>query len=110
MGKMLIRKGVTLIELLIVVLILASLAAVAIPRISAVAASAKEKACMANIDLINNAIEMYRIDHGSYPANLSTVTTDATYFPDGIPKCPVNDSFYWAAYSDYRVNESLHTH
>ena len=83
------RKGVTLIELLIVVLILAALSAIAIPRISQSATNAKSKACETNIDVLNSSIELYNADEGDYPGNLSDITGSTVYFPDGVPKCPV---------------------
>ena len=87
------REGVTLIELLIVVLILAALSAIAIPRISQSAQNAKQNACDTNIDVINSAIEMYNADNNGYPANLALVTGDAAYFPDGAPACPLAGSY-----------------
>ena len=92
------REGVTLIELLIVVLILAALSAIAIPRISQSAHNAKQNACDTNVDVINSAIEMYNADNGNYPGNLSDVTGSATYFPDNTPECPLT--------GDYNMNAS----
>jgi len=104
------RKGVTLIELLIVVLILAALAAIAIPRISSSATTAKANACATNIDVINSAIEMYNADNGAYPATLATVTGSTTYFPDGAPTCPVSGAVYPATLKNNRVDGALHGH
>ena len=87
------RKGVTLIELLIVVLILAALSAIAIPRISQSADNAKAKACATNIDVMNSAIEMYNADTGGYPATIGLVTGSTTYFPDGAPTCPKSGTY-----------------
>ena len=102
------RKGVTLIELLIVVLILAALAAIAIPRISQSATAAKSNACWTNLDVINSSIEMYNADNGNYPANLTTISQDTSYFPDGEPKCPVTNAVYPAALVNNRVDSALH--
>ncbi len=87
------REGVTLIELLIVVLILAALSAIAIPRISQSAQNAKANACDTNIDVINSAIEMYNADNGSYPGSLNLVTGSVTYFPDGAPVCALTGTY-----------------
>ena len=102
------RKGVTLIELLIVVLILAALAAIAIPRISQSATSAKSNACWTNIDVINSSIEMFNADTGAYPATLTVISQDTAYFPDGEPICPVSGAAYPAALVNNRVDPALH--
>ncbi len=101
------QKGVTLIELLIVVLILAALAAIAIPRISASASNAKQKACDTNVSLVNSAIEMYNADEGSYPSALTDTTGSTTYFPDGAPACPFSTTYVMNG-TTYRV--ATHSH
>ena len=86
------NKGFTLVELLIVGLILAALAAIAVPRIGA--SNAKRKACDTNIDIMNGQIELYTANTGSAPAVLTDVITDPNYFPDGSPVCPFDGSAY----------------
>ena len=106
-------KGVTLVELLIVVLILAALSAIAIPRITQSAQNAKIKACHTNIDVINSSIELYAADHdGKYPADLEVITNDLSYFPDGEPKCPVSNPMivYPKELKNNRVNDADHKH
>ena len=104
------RKGVTLVELLIVVLILAALSAIAIPRISQSAANAKANACATNIDIINSAIELYYADNGAYPATLTVITNDTSVFPDSAPICPVTDAIYSNTLSNNRVDATSHSH
>ncbi len=103
-------KGFTLVELMIVVLILAALAAIAIPRITGGAVTAKANGCKTNVDLINSQIELYYNNNGSYPNNLTTVTQDTTYFPDGEPVCPVTEATYPNGLPGDRVNVSGHSH
>ena len=88
------RKGVTLVELLIVVLILAALAAVAVPRIIGGATAAKSNACSTNVDLINTAMELYYANNDSYETS-ANLFNDANYFPDGAVVCP-----FAVAYAD----------
>ena len=59
------KKGFTLIEILFVVIVIAILAAIAIPRIVTTTATAKQNACWANIAIMNTQIEQYRLDNGS---------------------------------------------
>ncbi len=105
------RKGFTLVELMIVVLILGALAAIAIPRIIGGAASAKANACATNIDMINSQIELYYANESAYPGTLPVLTNNTDYFPDGAPQCPVADANYPDALSsENRVDDSGHAH
>jgi prepilin-type N-terminal cleavage/methylation domain-containing protein len=103
MAKKMNRKGVTLIELLIVVLILAALSAIAIPRISQSAESARDNACATNINIMNSAIELYNANEGDYPSALTDVTGDTDSFPDGAPTCP-HEGTYTMSGTTYRVS------
>jgi general secretion pathway protein G len=94
------KKGFTLVELLVVVLILGALAAIAVPRIIGGATNAKINACATNVDLLNSQIELYYANKGDWPGQLADITTDPNYFPDGAPECPFG--------SRYVVNEMTH--
>lgn len=64
----LIQAGFTLVELLIVVIILAVLAAIIVPQFSSATIDAQEAALDANIARMRSAIELYQAQHGSaYP-------------------------------------------
>jgi prepilin-type N-terminal cleavage/methylation domain-containing protein len=99
----------TLVELLIVVMLLGVLAAVIIPRVIASAAEAKKTACAQNVANINKQVERWRLEKGTWPKiNLSDIGADPEYFPDGIPRCPVDGSQYTLNSSGYRVTGHSH--
>jgi len=61
------RKAFTLVELLIVVLIIAILAAIAIPNFLEAQTRAKVSRAKADMRTVVTAIETYHADHGDYP-------------------------------------------
>ncbi|GHT38932.1 hypothetical protein FACS189437_00940 [Bacteroidia bacterium] len=61
------NKGFTLIELLVVVLVIAILAAVALPQYSASVERAKMSEAVLNTKAILDAMERVRLETGSYP-------------------------------------------
>ena len=68
-----IHRGFTLVELLIVVIILAILAAIVIPQFSGATVDAKEAALDSNLAALRSAIELYRVQHNNtYPAEAAS--------------------------------------
>ena len=63
------RRGFSLIEMVIVILILGIIAAVAAPRMFDTATTAEENTTRQQLAVLRNAIEMYRARSGIYPAN-----------------------------------------
>ena len=59
MRKMMNKKGFTLVELMIVVVILGILVAIAVPIFSAVTKNAKKKACLSNIRIIEGNLSSF---------------------------------------------------
>ncbi len=62
------QRGFTLIEVLVVVAILGILAALVVPRIMDRPDEAKRVAAKADIAAIGQALKLYRLDNGFYPA------------------------------------------
>ena len=90
------RRGFTFVELLAVVLVLAVLAAVAIPIYMNSRRSSAARTCKANVATVARAAAAYATRNGAYP----TMAQLQAGVPEGIEtdlKCPLNNSL--TAYS-----------
>lgn len=97
------KRGLSLLELMLVVILIGIIASIVVPRISTSSEAAKIEACHHNRAEINSALERYGVVTGSYPTSLSDVdTTD--YFPGGIPVCPVTGNTYSMNATTHRVD------
>ncbi|MHB8897679.1 MAG: type II secretion system protein [Thermoguttaceae bacterium] len=67
MTKVRNNRAFTLIEVLIVVVIMAVLAATVIPQFASSTTDAKESSLKFNMHTLRSQIELYKIQHGSYP-------------------------------------------
>jgi len=89
------RSGFSLLELLAVVTILGIIAAIIVPRVTVSSDNAKQKVRDHHKATINSAVERFYVNTGGWPADdLSDIGADISYFPDGIPNNPVDDSAY----------------
>lgn len=76
------HAGFTLVELLIVVIILAILAAIVIPQFSNATTDTQESALDTNLGSLRNAIELYKAQHVTYPG--AVATTGGTCASPGV--------------------------
>ena len=67
------QSGFTLVELLIVAIILAILAAIIVPQFASTTTDATESALRANVTAMRSAIDLYRQQHGEYPGVVTAV-------------------------------------
>jgi general secretion pathway protein G len=107
--ELLRRTGLSLLEMLAVVTLMGVLAVIVLPRFTSHSTSAKKNACYVNKGNIEVQCQLWLRQKGTNPAaNLSDIGANTTYFPEGLPKCPVDGSSYTITTSNLRV--SGHTH
>ncbi|MFN3699747.1 MAG: type II secretion system protein, partial [Dictyoglomus sp.] len=89
------EKGFTLIELMVVIVIIAILAAVALPNFMGATERARESAVRSAIKTIQTALEMYATDNqGYYPSNITDLQS-GNYLPGGkFPNNPSTNQSY----------------
>lgn len=79
------RRGFSLIEMVIVILILGIIAAVAAPRMFDTAEQAEINTTRQQLAVLRNAIEMYRAQNGTYPTNGNLPTAMAEMLNGPFP-------------------------
>ena len=87
-----IRKGFTIIELMIVLAIIAIAMSIAVPNFMHMSSVSKRTVCISNLRHITEAIEQWAIDKSiSSGVNISQEQEDyiySNYLHSGKPKCP----------------------
>ena len=79
------RKGLTLIELVVVMTILIALAGLLIPTFAAMLTRGHTSTCSTNIGEAVKAVQQYQLLYGGYPGNMDSLT-DASGRPDQLPR------------------------
>lgn len=91
------RGGFTLVEMLLVLVILATLAAVVIPKFAGRSRQARETAASSQIANLEISIDAFEVDNGYYPRTLDELVTPPSnnstdwrgpYLKKGIPLDP----------------------
>src|ERR1044072_6312054 len=67
------RAGFTLMELLIVIIVIAVLAAIALPKFINSGLRSKEASLKSDLKIYRNAVQLFLNDTGAYPSNISAL-------------------------------------
>jgi general secretion pathway protein G len=105
------QRGFTLIELMVVIVILGILAGLIIPRIMGRPEEARRMKARVQIESIETALKLYKLDNGSYPSTeqglqalveaptvgqLAKAWRDGGYLEKGrVPKDPWDNEFIY---------------
>jgi len=79
------RKGLTLLELIVVIIVLGLLVGLVAPQIFGRIGEAKDAAARTQMALIGTALDNYRLDNGSYPTTAQSLRALRQAPTDGLP-------------------------
>ncbi|TWT50514.1 Type II secretion system protein G precursor [Rubripirellula amarantea] len=85
------HRGFTLVEILVVIVIIGILMGIAIPSIGSALRTARESAIRLEIDVMSQALESYKLDHGSYPPDFSDWDAVERHFRKAFPDIDDNE-------------------
>ncbi|XPF96145.1 type II secretion system major pseudopilin GspG [Colwellia sp. RE-S-Sl-9] len=94
-------RGFTLVELLIVMVILGLLASLVAPKMFGKIGSSKQGTAKTQMELFSTSLDMYRLDLGTYPNELSKLRASddpswqGPYLPKEIPNDPWGNPYYY---------------
>ena len=109
------KKSFTLIELVMVIVIIAILAAIAIPKFVDLRENARQAACDGNVSTIGSAVAAYYAKAAvtgtaAFPSSLTLATFQCNYFASGaLPTCPFSAGITYSYNSTTGV-VSAHDH
>ncbi|MCA9191955.1 MAG: type II secretion system protein [Planctomycetales bacterium] len=89
------RLGMSLLELLSCLMILGVLAVAVVPRLVHKQQTTRSIACEVNKQNIEIQVLLWKRQYGSWPnTNLADIGASTTFFPDGLPACPIDNGAY----------------
>jgi prepilin-type N-terminal cleavage/methylation domain-containing protein len=87
------RPGLTLIELLAVLVVLVAVAGIVVVSFPSMLTRANVSSCMANVSETARAIMFFETEHGSYPDGYDSLTDGTNLHPDLLNKGPTPGTF-----------------
>ena len=86
-------RGLSLLEVLIVVTILAAIATIAIPNLLRAIDRGRQSSTLADMRTIGAALERYAVDHLSYPTASDVLALRPELEPDYVKQLPARDDW-----------------
>ena len=87
--------GFTLIELLVVMVILGLLASLVGPKLFGHVDKARQKDAQAQIELLGQALDLYRLEKHRYPTTSEGLKAIEPYLKKSIPKDPYSNGYVY---------------
>ncbi|MBP7937456.1 MAG: prepilin-type N-terminal cleavage/methylation domain-containing protein [Phycisphaerae bacterium] len=90
------QHAFTIVEVLIVVITLGILAAIVVPQFSDASTNASESALHKNLQIVRGQVELYKLQHSTYPTLANFTTAMTTKLNDYGPYLQsIPDNPYW---------------
>jgi general secretion pathway protein G len=90
-------KGFTLIEIMVVMVIIGLLAALVIPKFFGHVDKALQQDAQAQIELLGQALDLYRLENHKYPTTDEGLAALKTYLKKSVPKDPWGNEYVYTA-------------
>ncbi len=87
------RRGFTLVEIMIVVLIIGILLGIAVPSWMKIRQTTRIKACHENLRLVDNAKQQWAMDQGKEATDIADSTELAPEYIKEFPTCPEGGAY-----------------
>ncbi|MBT4127539.1 MAG: type II secretion system major pseudopilin GspG [Nitrospina sp.] len=91
------KSGFTLIELLVVMVIIGLLAALVVPKFFGHVDKAMQQDAQAQIELLGQALDLYRLENHKYPSTDEGLEKIALYLKKEVPKDPWGNNYTYTS-------------
>ncbi|MEM8669564.1 MAG: type II secretion system protein [Planctomycetota bacterium] len=99
-------SGFTLVEILTVIVIIGILMGLAIPAITAALRTANEAAIRNDINVLSQAVESYKLEHGEYPPDFTDWAAVESHFRSAFPNIDNNELRILAQFTHYDASQA----
>lgn len=89
--------GFTLIELMVVMVIIALLAAFVMPKLFGSVDKASQQSAQAQIEMLGQALDLYRLENHKYPTTEEGLEAIESYLKKNVPKDPWKNEYVYTS-------------
>lgn len=94
-------RGFTLLEIIVVITIIALLTALVAPRFFGHVDQSRQVDAQAQIGLLGQALDLYRLEKGKYPSNEEGLKVLKPYLKKELPKDPWGNEYHYKSPGDH---------